>query len=125
LVAHLGRANLPTHYFFSMHSFRVVGGSVSESLAGTAAVDEVMKIGGKAFGTDGNGLHRRNHQRRHHRQAAAIGRSVCMTPRTSCRCRRNLSERTGRADAGDPSTAEESLGDSASGRAHGVCKTQA
>ena len=42
LVAHLGHANLPTH--FSMHSFRV-GGSVSESLAGTA-VDEIMKLGG-------------------------------------------------------------------------------
>eukprot|EP00752_Nemacystus_decipiens_P007886 g7046.t1 len=42
LVAHLGRANLPKH--FSMHSFRV-GGSVSESLAGTA-VDEIMKLGG-------------------------------------------------------------------------------
>eukprot|EP00752_Nemacystus_decipiens_P004288 g3917.t1 len=42
LVAHLGRANLPKH--FSMHSFRV-GGSVSESLAGTA-VYEIMKLGG-------------------------------------------------------------------------------
>ena len=42
LVAHLGRASLPT--YFSMHSFRV-GGSVSESLAGTA-LDEIMKLGG-------------------------------------------------------------------------------
>lgn len=42
LTAHLEQASLPTHY--SMHSFRV-GGSLSESLAGTA-VDEIMKIGG-------------------------------------------------------------------------------
>lgn len=42
LVGHLKHAGLPTHY--TMHSFRV-GGSVSESLAGTA-VDGRMKLGG-------------------------------------------------------------------------------
>ena len=43
LQAHLRAGGLPDH--FTMHSFRV-GGSLSESLAGTA-VDEITKIGGE------------------------------------------------------------------------------
>ena len=42
LQRHLRAASLPDH--FTIHSFRV-GGSLSQSLAGTP-VDEIMKIGG-------------------------------------------------------------------------------
>lgn len=47
LQSHLREAGLTVHY--TMHSFRV-GGSVSESLTGTA-VDEIMKLGGWKTGS--------------------------------------------------------------------------
>ena len=81
LQGHLRAAEMPDH--FTMHSFRV-GGSMSNSLAGTV-VDEIMKMGGVKDRGNSEVLHGVNHrctglrgQRKRDRDYCGSGRATAV-----------------------------------------------